>query len=135
MRIGACLIAAFSISLALGCSPSPSPADAAIDAAIEAGSCDALASSARSEVSQAISDHLACATDTDCVLVALAASCFDFCTRTVNSAGVTDVDAAKARVDSAQCKQFVDQGCRFDIPPCVPPDVPHCVAGQCQSSP
>jgi|GEM_PF-2734123 len=121
------------LSLVLACSTTPLPTDASSDAAaVDAGNCDALANSARDEVHQAISDHLACAADEDCTTIELSATCFDSCSRAVNGDGLADVQAAKAHVDDAQCKQFIEQNCRFDIPPCLPPMTPRCISGQCQ---
>ncbi len=96
-------------------------------------SCDELAASARKDVDSAIQSHTACATDADCVEDALSASCFDSCARGVATRGVADVKAARARVNDAQCKEFLARGCKVLIPPCAPPGPPRCVAGACKA--
>src|SRR4051794_14240821 len=94
--------------------------------------CDELESSASSDVEAAIANGASCTTDTDCTDVGFSAGCFNSCTRAVNKSSVADVDAAKKKVDGAQCKQFAAQGCKKTIPPCAPPDAPKCVANKCQ---
>ena len=96
-----------------------------------APSCEDLATAARKEVSSAIESHAACTQDSDCALDALSAACFDSCSRVVASSGVADVKAARARVNDAQCKEFLARGCKVLVPPCAPPRQPRCNAGAC----
>ncbi len=98
-----------------------------------APSCDDLANAARKEVSSAIVSHAACTQDSDCVEEALSASCFDSCARGVASSGLSDVKAARARVNDAQCKEFLARGCKVLVPPCAPPRPPRCHAGACST--
>src|SRR6476469_8494097 len=81
-----------------------------------APTCDDLAGAARKDVAAAIASGASCNADADCVETSLGASCFDSCSRTVSSSGLASVNAAKAKVDAAQCKQFLDQGCKVLIP-------------------
>lgn len=123
----ACLALAVPLSFALACASSSPPASSP-----GAASCDELVTSARNDVSRAITDHRACTQDSDCTTVGLGASCFDSCTRAVAASGKPEVDAAVARANDAQCKQFAEQHCTpAPIPPCAPPPPPRCVSGQC----
>jgi hypothetical protein len=93
--------------------------------------CEALAASAREEVAGAIETHRACTTSADCVEVSLAAACFDSCSRHVSAGAHVEIDAAKAKVNGAQCAQFTTQGCKLVVPPCAPPTPPSCDGGLC----
>lgn len=105
--------------------------DASVEASTSSSACDALASAARSEVGKALEGNQACSDDKDCIAVEFAADCFDSCSRTTNTSGVAAVDAAKASVNAAQCKQFQEQGCKVERPPCAPPNPPRCSQGLC----
>jgi hypothetical protein len=111
-------------SLAIACSPSSSPASP---------TCDQLQTSAREEVSKAIEGARACTTDADCTGIAFSSACFDSCGSAVAKSRTSDVDAAKSRVNDAQCKTFQNQGCKLVIPPCVPPNPVKCASGACTS--
>lgn len=128
------LLSALLVATALACGGSNNGQEATNPPNGEdasAGSCASLSNAASSEVSNAIAAHQACAVDADCVQIGFAASCFDSCSRVVAKNGVADVTAAKDRVNADACKQFLAQGCKFDIPPCAPPGMPVCKAGAC----
>ncbi|HEY8077841.1 MAG TPA: hypothetical protein VIF62_27130 [Labilithrix sp.] len=126
MNVKALLFSAFAL-LATACATASAPPVETT----AAPSCDDLAGAARKEVSSAIESHAACTQDSDCVETALAASCFDSCSRVVASSGAFDVKAARAKVDDAQCKEFAARGCKMIVPPCAPPRPPRCNAGAC----
>jgi hypothetical protein len=120
------------ISTALAaCASTTAPSTASAAETTAAPTCNDLAASARKEVSAAIESNASCNADADCVAIGFAASCFDSCARTVASSGVAAVSAAKSKVDGAQCKQFLDQGCKVMYPPCVPRPPAKCTAGKC----
>ena len=73
-----------------------------------------------------------CSSDQDCVTIALGASCFDSCTRSVSRSGAASVAAAIDHADAGECAAFVDQGCQLIHPPCLPPRTPTCNAGLCE---
>jgi hypothetical protein len=127
MARSACMrILCLLLAVVPACASSPPPVETTA-----ASTCSDLADAARKEVAAAISSNASCKTDADCVETSLGASCFDSCARVVSSSGTTAVDAARAKVNAAQCKQFVEQGCKVIIPPCAPPGAPHCVSGAC----
>jgi hypothetical protein len=109
--------------VAAGCTSTSSPAPA---------SCADLQQSARAVVEQAITSNLACKTDSDCVVVTLAASCFDACARAVAATGTAAVQAAIDDVEADQCKAANADGCTVAIPPCVATTRPTCPSGFCQ---
>jgi hypothetical protein len=94
-------------------------------------SCDDFRQAALSSVEQVIEAHLTCTTDADCTTVALAADCFDACSRSVNVGGKGDLLAAKERVNGAECHEFEERRCSVVPPPCVAPRLPRCQAGSC----
>jgi hypothetical protein len=94
-------------------------------------SCSELADSARQEVDAVLQAHRACVSASDCVGVALSASCFDSCGRAMRKDGEAALQASKAKVDEAQCAQFASKGCKLIIPPCAPPSALACVSGMC----
>lgn len=96
-----------------------------------ASSCNDLAASAAQEVDAVIEAHRACTQASDCVGVALSASCFDSCSRSMRADSASALAAAKEKVAKAQCEQFASKGCKVVIPPCAPPDPIACVNGTC----
>lgn len=125
MRILCLLVSAAAIAACASTSQTPVETTSA-------PACNDLAASARKEVADAIASGATCSTDADCIETSLGASCFDSCARTVSTSGLAAVNAAKSKVDAAQCKQFLDQGCKVLIPPCAPPRPMKCVSGACQ---
>jgi hypothetical protein len=118
------------VSLVLvACSTGPSSAE--LTSAPGHPSCDTLAASAAREVGSAIAAHAACSSDADCVTVGFGASCFDACSRMMNIVGTSELSAASERVESAQCKEFAERGCKLIPPPCMAPPAPSCKAGSC----
>jgi hypothetical protein len=95
------------------------------------GSCDARKASAIAEVQHAIDTNLTCTSDADCKVVAFQSGCFDACTRVVNAVGIAAVKSAIDSVNANGCDSFVSDGCRREVPPCVPPSSPTCGAGRC----
>jgi hypothetical protein len=124
------LLTLFVVAAVFACGSATSSSTGA-DAATGRTSCDELASAARQEVASAIDAHRTCSSGADCVATSLSASCFDSCGRAVRAGSQADVDAAKARVNAAQCKQFIDQGCKIVVPPCAPPTAPSCDNERC----
>lgn len=94
--------------------------------------CSQHETSASNEIEQVISSHSSCSVDADCVTVERSANCFDHCSGVMNKSGRSALDAAKAKVDGAQCKQFQDQGCKLIRPPCEGPGAAVCKSGTCQ---
>lgn len=94
--------------------------------------CDDEQQAARDKVEQVITGHLSCVVDSDCAVVAFAASCFDACTRVVAASATADVQAAIDDVDAHECKVARDDGCSFFPPPCAVQDTPTCAAGMCR---
>jgi hypothetical protein len=92
-----------------------------------ASTCDALVSSARDELQKVLASHSACATDADCVEMRPTADCFATCSGVANKSGLSDMAAAKDRINSAQCKQFAAQGCQLVLPGCIPLGAPRCL--------
>ena len=127
------LVIGSSVAALVACASSSNSTPTTTSSSSGSGSsCTEIASAARSVVSEAIDAHLACQHDGDCTSVALSVSgCFDSCSRAVAAANVADVDAAKQKVDGAQCQDFRAKGCSFAAPPCVPPGTPHCTNGVC----
>ena len=97
-----------------------------------AESCGKLASAAETEVAAVVAAHHSCTQASGCVNVGLNASCFDVCWGVMGNDGAAALMAAKDKVDQNQCAQFANRGCKFDVPPCVPPSTPACVAGECK---
>ncbi|AKU97495.1 hypothetical protein AKJ09_04159 [Labilithrix luteola] len=135
VRWGSTAVVAVGILGAFACGGSTNGQEAtnppSSDEASAGTSCESLSESASTEVSSAIAAHQACTVDDDCTQVELVASCFDHCSRIVAKDGVAEVSAAKDRVNAAQCKRFLAQGCKFDVPPCSPPMPAKCKAGVC----
>jgi len=96
-----------------------------------AATCDARRDSARADIGAVIDAHLACEKDGDCQSIAFSSNCFDSCTRAINAAGVSAVEAAVAKANAGACANYQSDGCSVSIPPCVPPTLPQCVAGKC----
>jgi hypothetical protein len=94
--------------------------------------CDAEQEAARAKVEQVITSHLACTVDSDCVVVAFAASCFDSCTSVLAASAKADFQAAIADVNAHECQTANDDGCTFFAPPCVGRAPATCPAGVCQ---
>jgi hypothetical protein len=88
--------------------------------------CNGLQQAAEGAVQQVITNHAACTSDSDCVIVSFAADCFDACSRVMNKNGNDDLAAAKGQVNANQCSQFSKNGCTSVIPPCAPPGTPSC---------
>ncbi len=132
MRSFAFLSGLFLVLLACGGQSSPATTPDGSSASTTGASCDELAASARTEVQAAFEANATCTVDADCIDTGFSAGCFDSCARAVAKTGAAAVDAAKARVDAAQCKTFKDQGCKLIVPPCVPPEPPACVSGRCR---
>jgi hypothetical protein len=123
-------VAAVAAATAVACASTTN--SATTDGGGTAGSsCSDLADSARKEVDAVIESHRTCTQASDCKAIALSASCFDACGRAVRTDGESAVDAAKSKVDKAQCAQFTSQGCKLIIPPCVPPSALACTGGVC----
>ncbi len=120
---------AFSSFVAVGCASGTSAADASPGGP---ESCEGAAAAASKRVADVAAENVACATDGDCFTVALGASCFDACTRSVNQAGKGAVDRAETLVEAGECKPFRAAGCKLVAPPCGPPSRATCKAGRCQ---
>jgi len=94
--------------------------------------CDELQTSASEMVGKAFDDNRACQVASDCVELAFQASCFDSCSRAVAKTGMAAVQAAIDAVEAQQCAQANNNGCRVEVPPCVPPAQVTCTGGLCQ---
>ena len=94
--------------------------------------CQSSSRAASERVAKVAAENLACASDADCVVVGVGATCFDACTRDVNQTGKGAVDRASTLVEASECKKFNEAGCRLDHPPCAPPREARCENGQCQ---
>jgi hypothetical protein len=130
MKSGALLFAAVS-ALAIACGATTSTSGSATDDGANGPSCNDLQASARSEVDGVLQAHRSCTQASDCVGIELTATCFDSCGRAIRADGQANFQAATAKVDGAQCKQFLDQRCKNVIPPCAPPSPVACTAGLC----
>jgi hypothetical protein len=97
----------------------------------EKKACDALADGAREKLQAVLDAHQACSVDADCVTIEFRAGCFDSCSRYINAAGVSALDAATEDVNAAECAEFTADGCTFPTLPCPPPPTPACKAGRC----
>jgi hypothetical protein len=113
--------------LAVGCSSGASPADPP-----GAESCQASAGAARTRIAAVVASNQACASDAECSVVPVRASCFDACLRAVNETGRGAVDRASTLVEASECKAFHHAGCKLDAPACAPPAEPRCEAGRCR---
>lgn len=98
-----------------------------MDPAIE---CASSARMASAWALAAIGASKACTTDTDCTSVAVRASCFDYCSTAVNTAGLGSVSDELSSAET-KCARFNDLGCTLEVPSCAPSEVPHCKSGSC----
>ncbi len=94
--------------------------------------CEVTRAAASHMLSAVAGDNQRCATDADCVVVPISASCFDGCTVSVNQTGKGALDRALTPVEAGPCKAFSNAGCTKVIPPCAPPSPPVCREGLCQ---
>lgn len=130
----ASLRAAIAVSLSAGfvlaaCTKEGGPPGVAVD---PANACADSVKAASAVVLDAVEKNRACQTDEDCVSVAVGASCFDACSRSVSKTGVDAVKAASSSAATGPCKGFKQAGCTVTVPPCAPPSPPRCVASLCQ---
>ena len=95
-------------------------------------SCEAIQADARSTLAKVVDENRACTKDEDCVTVGFGASCFDSCTRAVNLAGKGAVDRVSTLVEASECKPFLANTCKLEIPPCAPQPSSKCVSGKCE---
>jgi hypothetical protein len=116
------------VPAAAACAASPPPAAATSSAP---ASCASLAKAAAARVRSVVEAHLACTSDADCVTIGQGASCADQCTTSMAREGDAAHQAIEADVDARECKQFREQGCRVESPPCMAPPAPACREGKC----
>jgi hypothetical protein len=99
----------------------------------KSGECTALAAQAEKPLRAEIAMSQACSEDKDCVLVPMAASCFDRCTAGMSAANQERYRAQVEAVNAKQCHAYQAAGCSPAIvPPCAPPGPAVCQAGKCQ---
>jgi len=111
------------VFVAVGCAARPGAA--------ATGTCEARRESAQAEIAAVIAAHQACEQDADCQSIAFQSGCFDSCSRAVNASGVANVATAIDKVNASTCANYQSDGCRVEIPPCVPPMPNQCIAGRC----
>ena len=98
-----------------------------------ATSCSGLESEAATKIRNVVQAHLACETDTDCEVVAIAADCTDQCSAPMAKSGEADYKAVLADVGQSICTEYAKQSCKLIHPACAPSQPPHCGAGKtCQ---
>ena len=83
------------------------------------------------EVLAVVEQSLACTTDADCAVTSVGSACFDVCSRAVAVKALPAVNDAITRVNTTTCATYKQDGCRFDVPPCMPPGAARCVKGKC----
>ena len=86
--------------------------------------CASVESDASQHVLEAISTDQTCLIDEDCESVAVAASCFDNCSRVIATANRDAFEQALAEAEADYCSDY--DGCTLIIPPCAPPDAVSC---------
>lgn len=95
-------------------------------------SCDARETGAARESARAYEAvSLECEQDEDCVWVSNDTGCHAACGTLMSVDSVDDYEAALGRIDSNLCADYEADCGPVLVPPCVPPGVPACVAGQC----
>jgi hypothetical protein len=89
----------------------------------------------RASVRMAEADE-SCASDDDCVVTSAASDCGSYsCGTLLNQKGLVSVQVTLDELNAGVCARFVQQGCRFIPPPCVPPPSAACVNGVCSDFP
>ncbi|MFO0740879.1 MAG: hypothetical protein U0270_33590 [Labilithrix sp.] len=95
--------------------------------------CDALASSARSDLEAVFAANQSCAKSEDCGHFPWATRCATRNTRLLATSASAKLEAEVAKVDASQCALFVEKGCALERdPPAAPPRPASCVAGRCE---
>jgi hypothetical protein len=124
----ACIAAA----LACACTSQPPPPAAPAVADTAQRSCSAHREAALVLVRGAIEANRACKADSDCVSVALAARCFNACTRPMSAAGKAAYEAAVTEANAKHCAAYEKESCPpASSPPCPGAPAPVCKAGSC----
>lgn len=96
--------------------------------------CEALWSSADSQLKKAVVEHGACALDDDCEVVQAPNGCLWGCYTAIARTGRTTYEATQRGVDAVECKAWRELGCLKKTPKAVPSCasmVARCQGGRC----
>ena len=92
--------------------------------------CEERASKTRNMVDAAIAANKSCRVDADCVLINLSTDCYGACSGSVAATGAEEVRDAFSEANRSYCSGYVDDGCPFITPECLPVAVV-CKEGTC----
>jgi hypothetical protein len=124
-------ISAITALVLAACGPAVPAATAEPTPATAGASCKERGALGIKEVLAVVDNSLACTTDADCTVTSVGSVCFDVCSRSVAVKALPAVNDAITKVDTTTCATFKQDGCRFDVPPCVLPSAARCVQGKC----
>lgn len=96
--------------------------------------CEALWSTANSELSNIVDEQRACARDEDCELVSSPNGCLWSCYSAIARSGRGTYEATRRRLNATECKEWHERGCLKVTPKAVPScasPVPRCQNNRC----